>query len=239
MGSTASSGIQQVTCTGYAVSSGTGTFSGCSGGTGTVAAGNDVGGPGAAIASYATLSAIGEGKNKAAPLYDNNEDYTALRAAYTTNGTTFTDLGIISGTDPVNQTDINNPASQAVPSTSDHDLALGAQDNPELRYVGTRGTIILNSDGTLGMFDSGSWQSDGDSDAFNQIFYTTSTDGIHGRRRSSSSPPTTPSRPGGCWSRESADDHAGLLRRPGVRSERRAGSQYRGAHHDLCGVLRT
>ena len=179
VGSTASSGIQQIPCTGYAVSSGTGTFSGCSGGTGTVAAGNDVGGPGAAIASYATLSAIGEGKNKAAPLYDNNEDYTALRAAYTTNGTTFTDLGIISGTDPVNQTDINNPASQAVPSTSDHDLALGAQDNPELRYVGTRGTIILNSDGTLGMFDSGSWQSDGDSDAFNQIFYTTSTDGIH------------------------------------------------------------
>ncbi len=174
-----STGIQQVTCTSYALSAGTGTFSGCSGGSGSVAAGNYVGGPGAAIATSATLSAIGEGSTKQKTLFKNNEDYTALRAAYTTNGVNFTDLGIISGTDPTNQTDINNPASQAQPSTSDHDLPLGAQDNPELRYVGTRGTIILNSDGTIGMFDSGAWQSDGDSDAFNQIFYTTSTDGIH------------------------------------------------------------
>jgi hypothetical protein len=161
------------------LSAGIGTFSGCSGGNGSVAAGNDVGGPGAAIATSATLSAIGEGSTSKKTLFKNNEDYTALRAAYTTNGVNFTDLGIISGTDPTNETDINNPASQAQPSTSDHDLPLGAQDNPELRYVGTRGTIILNSDGTIGMFDSGAWQSDGDSDAFNQIFYTTSTDGIH------------------------------------------------------------
>jgi hypothetical protein len=172
-------GIQQVTCNGYALSAGTGTFSGCSGGTGSVSVGSDVGGPGAAIASSATLGNIGEGSTKGKTLFKNNEDYTALRAAYTTNGVTFTDLGIISGTDPANQTDVNNPASQAQPATADKDLPLGAQDNPELRYVGTRGTIILNADGTLGMFDSGAWQSDGDSDAFNQIFYTTSTDGTH------------------------------------------------------------
>ena len=106
------------------------------------------------------------------------------RALYTTNGTTFTDLGIISGTDPTNQTDVNNPGAQAEAGpTASKDLAPGSQDNPELRNVGTRGTIILNADGTIGMFDSGRWESDGDSDAFNQIFYATSTDGLHGRPR--------------------------------------------------------
>ena len=59
-----------------------------------------IGGPGAAIASSATLGNIGEGSTKGKTLFKNNEDYTALRAAYTTNGFTFTDLGIISGTDP-------------------------------------------------------------------------------------------------------------------------------------------
>ncbi len=87
--------------------------------------GSDVGGPGAAIASSATLGNIGEGSTKGKTLFKNNEDYTALRAAYTTNGVTFTDLGIISGTDPANQTDINNPASQAQPATADKDLPLG------------------------------------------------------------------------------------------------------------------
>ena len=43
----------------------------------------------------------------------------------------------------------------------------------------TRGTIVENPDGSLTMFDSGAWESDGDSDAFNQIFETTSTDGVH------------------------------------------------------------
>ncbi len=172
LGSTAGS-IQQVTCTGFASN----TFSGCSGGTGTVAAGNDVGGPGAAIASSATLTAIGEGSTKPKTLYKNNEDLTVLRAAYTTDGLNFTDLGPISGTDPSHLTDINNPSGQAYPSTIN--LPQGATDDPELRFVGTRGTIILNPDGSIGMFDSGAWQSDGDSDAFDQIFYTSSTDGVH------------------------------------------------------------
>ena len=166
-----SGGIQTVTCTAYS----SGTFTGCSGGTGSVAKGNDVGGPGAAIASSATLGAIGEGSSKPKTLFKNNEDLTVLRAAATTDGINFTDLGAISGTDPGQ--DINNPGSQAFPSTIN--LPQGAPDNPELRYVGTRGTIIVNPDGSLGMFDSGSWQSDGDSDAYDQIFYTSSTDGVH------------------------------------------------------------
>ena len=50
-------------------------------------------------------------------------------------------------------------------------------DTTELRFVGSRGTIITNPDGSYGMFLSGAWASDGDSDAFNQIFYTSSTNG--------------------------------------------------------------
>jgi hypothetical protein len=180
LGSTAGSTPQTVTCTGYAA----GTFTGCSGGTGTVAAGNDVGGPGAAIASFGTLNAIGEGKNKAASLFKNNEDLTVLRYAYTTDGLNFTDLGPISGTASQSSsningsyTDIDNPSAQNYPTTIN--LAQGASDDPELRYVGTRGTVVLNPDGSLGMFDSGAWESDGDSDAFDQIFYTSSTDGVH------------------------------------------------------------
>jgi hypothetical protein len=165
--------IQTVTCSAYS----SGTFTGCSGGSGTVASGNDVGGPGAAIASPATLASIGEGSTKPKTLFKNNEDLTVLRAASTTDGINFTDLGPISGTDPAHLTDINNPSGQTTPSTMD--LAQGATDNPELRFVGTRGTIIQNADGSIGMFDSGAWESDGDSDAFNQIFYTSSTDGVH------------------------------------------------------------
>jgi 3D (Asp-Asp-Asp) domain-containing protein len=175
LGSTTGSpgSIQTVTCTGYSA----GTFSGCSGGTGSVKAGNDVGGPGAAIASPAVLAAIGEGSTKPKTLFKNNEDLTLLRAAYTTDGINFTDLGPISGTDPSHLTDVSNPVGQTYPASIN--LAPGTADNPELRYVGTRGTIILNPDGSIGMFDSGAWESDGDSDAFDQIFYTSSTDGVH------------------------------------------------------------
>ncbi len=173
LGSTASTRPLNVSCTAFSA----GTFSGCSGGTGTVAAGYEVGGPGAAVAPSALLATIGEGSTKPKTLFKNNEDLTVLRAAYTTDGVNFTDLGAISGTDPSHLTDINNPAGQAYPSTQN--LAQGATDNPELRFVGTRGTIVQNPDGSIGMFDSGAWESDGDSDAFNQIFYTSSTDGVH------------------------------------------------------------
>jgi hypothetical protein len=121
------------------------------------------------------LEAIGEGSTKPKTLFKNNEDLTVLRVAYTTDGINFTDLGPISGTD--SGQDINNPESQSYPSTIN--LAQGSADNPELRYVGTRGTVVLNPDGSIGLFDSGAWESDGDSDAFDQIFYTSSTDGVH------------------------------------------------------------
>jgi len=184
-GPTSAGSIQAVTCS-SATTGATDTFSGCTGGVGVVASGNDVGGPGAAIAPPGlagvagdTLAAIGEGSAKPKTLFKNNEDYTVLRAASTTDGINFTDLGAISGSSggAGSYTDVSNPSAQATPATMD--LPQGATDTPELRYVGTRGTIIVNPDGSLGMFDSGAWQSDGDSDAFNQIFYTSSTDGVH------------------------------------------------------------
>ncbi len=175
LGTSNSSPIQTVNCTGYTAPD----FTGCTGGTGTAAAGNDIGGPGAAIAPYSVLGPIGEGKSKAATLFKNNEDLTELRVASTTDGINFTDLGVISGTSggAANYSDIDNPSAQGYPSSIN--LAQGATDDPELRFVGTRGTIIDNGDGTIGMFDSGAWESDGDSDAFDQIFYTQSSDGVH------------------------------------------------------------
>ncbi|WP_042368890.1 hypothetical protein [Streptacidiphilus neutrinimicus] len=145
-------GIVQVTCTGEDTTD----LTGCTGGTGSVAKGSAVGAPGAAVAPYATLSKIGEGKNKAKSLYGNNEDYTVVRAAYTTDGLHFTDLGQVSG--------LNDPTSNS---------------DTTLRWVGSRGTVVKNRDGSLGLFLSGAYASDGDSDAFNQIFYASSRDGVH------------------------------------------------------------
>ena len=145
-------GIVQVTCTGTTSTS----LTGCAGGTGSVAKGSSVGAPGAAVAPYSQLSLIGEGKNKPKSLYGNNEDYTVTRVAYTYDGLHFTDLGQVSG--------LNDPASNS---------------NSVLRWVGSRGTVITNPDGSYGLFLSGAYASDGDSDAFNQIFYSSSTDGVH------------------------------------------------------------
>lgn len=186
--------IQTVTCTGVSaatqsgVPAGSENLTGCSGGSGSVAEGNWIGGPDAATVPYSVLSQIGEGKNgkTSGPekLFGNNEDLTILRAAYTTNGVNFTDLGPISGStsgtgnDSGEYNDVTNPYQQSTPSASGPtDLAPGSADTTELRFVGSRGTIIVNPDGSYGMFLSGSWASDGDSDAFNQIFYTTSANG--------------------------------------------------------------
>ena len=46
-----------------------------------------------------------------------------------------------------------------------------------MRWVGSAGSIITNPDGTYGLFLSGAWAADGDSDAFNQIFYSQSSTG--------------------------------------------------------------
>jgi Bacterial Ig-like domain (group 3)/Putative Ig domain len=147
-----------------------------------------IGGPNAAVVPFSVLSKIGEGKDgkTSGPgrLFGNNEDYTVLRAAYTTNGVNFTDLGAISGStsgtgnDTGSYNDLSNPFQQTSPSsTSPTNLNPGEPDTTELRYIGSRGTIITNPNGSLGMFLSGSWASDGDSDAFNQIFYTESSNG--------------------------------------------------------------
>ena len=186
--------IQEVTCTGNTPATQTGVptgsydLTGCTGGEGSVKEGNWVGGPNAAIAPVSTLEKIGEGKNSSSKgpekLFANNEDYTVLRAAYTDNGIDFTDLGPISGTtsgtgnDSGEYTDLSNPLQQTSPSNSEPtDLAPGSPDTTELRFIGSRGTIVTNPNGSDGMFLSGSWATDGDSDAFNQIFYTESTNG--------------------------------------------------------------
>ncbi len=186
--------IQEVTCTGNTpaaqtgVPSGSYDLTGCTGGTGLVKEGNWVGGPNAAIAPVSTLEKIGEGKNSASKgpekLFANNEDYTVLRAAYTENGVNFTDLGPISGTtsgtgnDAGEYNDLSNPLQQTSPSSAEPtNLAPGSLDTTELRFIGSRGTIVTNPNGSYGMFLSGSWATDGDSDAFNQIFYTESTNG--------------------------------------------------------------
>lgn len=194
LGTTVTSPIQEVTCTGVTPATQTGVpagsenLTGCTGGTGSVKEGNWVGGPNAAIAPLSTLEKIGEGKNSSSKgpqkLFANNEDYTVLRAAYTENGINFTDLGPISGStsgtgnDTGSYNDLSNPFQQSSPSnTSPTNLAPGESDTTQLRYIGSRGTIITNPNGSYGMFLSGAWATDGDSDAFNQIFYTTSTNG--------------------------------------------------------------
>ncbi len=186
--------IQEVTCTGNTqamqsgVPAGSYDLTGCTGGTGAVKEGNWVGGPNAAVAPYSSLEKIGEGKNSTSKgpekLFSNNEDYTVLRAAYTENGVNFTDLGPISGTasatgnDAGSYNDLSNPYQQTSPSSTEPtNLAPGSLDTTELRFIGSRGTIITNPNGSYGMFLSGSWASDGDSDAFNQIFYTESSNG--------------------------------------------------------------
>lgn len=145
-----------------------------------IATGSLVGLPGAAVVPYSTtesnpgLQQTGEGSTSAKNLYKNNEDYTVLRYAYTADGINFTDLGITgAGT-------INSPDSTASPQTGPSNLSSGSSDSTVLRWTGTRGTLIVNpstTPATLEMFLSGAWATDGDSDAFNQVFYTQSTDG--------------------------------------------------------------
>ncbi len=186
--------IQEVTCNGVTPATQTGVpagsydLTGCSGGTGSVKEGNWVGGPNSAVVPYSSLEKIGEGKNSSSKgpqkLFSNNEDYTVLRAAYTENGIDFTDLGAISGStsgtgnNTGSYNDLSNPFQQTSPSsTGPTSLPSGSPDTTELRFIGSRGTIVTNPDGSYGMFLSGAWASDGDSDAFNQIFYTSSTNG--------------------------------------------------------------
>ncbi|HXW44237.1 MAG TPA: hypothetical protein VEL03_05595 [Streptosporangiaceae bacterium] len=168
-----------VTCTGEDATD----FTGCTSIAGnglTLAPGDLVGAQDACTAPYSTLSQIGEGGSSPLTLFKNNEDYTVLRAAYTYNGITFTDLGILGSPDA--STDINDPAATAFPTTSGGgpaNVAPGSAEPTELRFVGSRGSIIANRNGSYTMFLSGAWCGDGDSDSFNQIFYSTSADGVN------------------------------------------------------------
>jgi hypothetical protein len=97
--------------------------------------------------------------------------------------------------------DITNPSVQTSPTNlnqyADNDVANGScsataetgtgalsctdtggsADADEMRFAGTAGSIIQNPDGSLGLFLSGAWAGDGDSDSFNQVFYTQSPAG--------------------------------------------------------------
>lgn len=143
--------------------------------------------PDAALISPQTLGLSGEGSSSnAAKLFDNNEDYEVLRVAYTTDGVNFSDAGlanngIISGnnTAATGYNDITNPITKVDPPNGLNQYTPGQVDSTEMRWPGAAGTIIDYPNGTIGMFMSGAWAGDGDSDAFNQIYYTSSTDGQH------------------------------------------------------------
>jgi len=176
-----------VTCTGLSTGA-TDTLSGCTvpsaDTTHTYAATSLIGAPGAALVDPGTLALTGEGSTSAAKLFKNNEDLTVLRVAWTTDGLTFSSSGlanggIISGSSngAADYSDINNPSATSSPSNLNAFAAAGTTDATEMRWVGSSGTIVTNADGSFGLFLSGAWAADGDSDAFNQIFYSQSTDG--------------------------------------------------------------
>ncbi|MGD0683473.1 MAG: Ig-like domain repeat protein [Streptosporangiaceae bacterium] len=70
----------------------------------------------------------------------------------------------------------NDAADGTAPASGGPDTG-GSPDLDEMRWVGSAGSIIVNPDGSYGLFLSGAWAADGDSDAFNQIFYATSANG--------------------------------------------------------------
>ena len=172
----------------------------------TYAATSLIGAPGAAMVPPATLGLIGEGSTSAAKLFKNNEDLTELRVAWTNDGLTFSSSGLANGgvisggqlarrpamaPRPLRRTS-HNPTTNTEPRQLER-LRQKRQWNGtagssggtagrhgrrhEMRWVGSAGTIIINADGSFGLFLSGAWAGDGDSDAFNQIFYTQSSDG--------------------------------------------------------------
>ena len=96
---------------------------------------------------------------KAAPFSGKtNHDISNVRLATTTDGITFTDLGIVAG--------LNDPTTVDYRGT---------------RWVSPRATLLdLHGDGSLwGMYFAGGNCLDGDSDAFHFIGYAESTDKMH------------------------------------------------------------
>jgi hypothetical protein len=151
----AASGPAAITCTG-ATNTPTDELTGCtSSATDSIAKGSDVGAPGSCITPGTVLQTTGEGSLKGKTLFKNNEDYAAVRMAYTTNGLTFHDVTSAAGI-------------QGLGSST-------AQTG--IRWVSPGGTVVQNPDGSLGLFFSEGQCSDGDSDAFGSMEYATSADG--------------------------------------------------------------
>ena len=173
------------TCTSLTTTATGGTLGGCNGGTvGDASTRTAISAPRGGDRRRAARSPrLDEGSaTNAQKLLKNNEDLTVLRVAYTRDGIHFSDAGlanggIISGASngATDYTDINNPSSTVSPANLNAYAAAGTPDATEMRFVGAAGTILPGPDGTIGMFLSGAWAADGDSDAYNQIFYTTST----------------------------------------------------------------
>jgi len=194
IGDSTTGSIVTETCASYVPA--TGVMSSCTG-----AAGGDTYPSNAYVAVTAGCAApqsilgpTGEGSTKssaAQKLWANNEDLTVLQAAYTFNGIDFDPVasggaavlannGVISGNNTGGSAynDINNPSQTTSPASLNAYATPGTPDATEMRFVGSGGTV-LNESGTYDLFLSGSWCGDGDSDAYNQIFYATSTDGQH------------------------------------------------------------
>jgi len=172
----AQTGIASVTCTGQSATAGPGgtpELLGCtvpslpSGDTVTAFGGYTVGAPGACNAPGSVLQETGEGSTNPKTLFKNNQDYTVIRAAWTTDGINFHDLGIVNG--------INSPTYQG--NAGDNTAVDSAAGTDQLRFVASRGTII-HARGEDTMFMSGADCQDGDSDSFEQVFYSTSTNGL-------------------------------------------------------------
>jgi hypothetical protein len=151
-----SSGPSSLSCTGAVFSAGNTTLQNCtSTNTDSIPKGSDVGAPGSCITPGSVLQEIGEGSTKGKTLFKNNEDYAAVRMAYTTDGTHFTDVTPAAGI-----TGLASPTAQT-----------------GFRWISPGGSLIQNPDGSLGLFYSEGQCTDGDSDAFGSIEYSYSTDG--------------------------------------------------------------
>jgi hypothetical protein len=189
MGDSTKSTIIPVTCTGLTIAT-TDTLTGCSvpsADTGdSYSSTSLIGAPGATTVPAATLALTGEGSTSTAKLFKNNEDLAVVRVAYTTDGINFSTAGLANGgvisgasNGASSYSDLTNSALTASPSNLNAYATPGTPDATELRWAGSAGSIITNPDGSIGLFLSGAWAGDGDSDAFNQIFYSSSTDGEH------------------------------------------------------------
>lgn len=155
LGGNSSGTIRSISCSSVTATSLVGCTSSDGSTADSVSAGNSVGAPGSCIVPSAALATIGEGSTKPKTLFKNNEDYANVQLAYTTNGTTFHDItpaGGIGG--------LGSPTAQS-----------------GTRWISPGGSIIDNGDGSLGMFYSAGQCTDGDSDAFGTVLYSTSTDG--------------------------------------------------------------